>query len=254
MRHQKILQDKLQSQFGYNDYKNYLQKEATEAVYKNEKDIYICMPSGFGKSLCFQLPITIKDNSFAIVISPTIASATHQVNYLKSKQILVYNWDAYTSKKIKFKIKQEMKSRRPKIKLLYITPEQYISSSFQIILKNIQPNVLSYFVIDEVHCLSPWSHDYRHSYRKFVEWPLKRPNVPIIAVTASATKEVIEDIFKTLQMKDPLIFTMPVFRSNLFHDIWFIDNLPDPVQHLKQFIVESLGHVDMSVPKVSILI
>jgi len=189
-----------------------LQKEIVECVL-SQRDALVLMPTGAGKSLCFQLP-ALKMPGVTLVISPLIALMKDQVDYLKGKKITAEFINRTLTRLEIDKIQGEV--RRGKVKILYVAPERLILPEFQIFLKTI---LVSLIAIDESHCISEWGHDFRPEYRNLIMLRKFFPEVPVIALTATATKRVREDIINQLSLSKAKIFISSFNRPNLSYTV-----------------------------------
>ncbi len=206
------------------------QLEIIEAVLAN-KDALAVLPTGAGKSLCYQLPAVFK-NQLVIVISPLIALMKDQVHALQKKEIpagCLYSGQSDDEKRLIFsQINDGGKY------LLYLSPERVQKEGFQ---KWIANRSIALFAIDEAHCVSQWGHDFREEYAGLRILKSLRPDVPVLALTASATPTVLDDIAKNLQLVNPARLVHGFYRPNLYYQV---ETCADE-QEKSKWLVESLN-------------
>lgn len=199
------LTDHLKKWFGYNTFRPY-QEEIIRGI-SRKKDVMAILPTGAGKSLCYQLPALLMEGT-AIVISPLISLMQDQVSALTKNKISA----TFINSSLHPQQFNEIFSRLSQYKLLYIAPERLSDLSFIERLKSLQ---ISFFVIDEAHCISQWGHSFRPDYRQLSLLKANFPELPLMALTATATPEVENDIIALLKMKNPLLVKGSFDRPNL---------------------------------------
>ena len=208
------LSKELKKYFGFSTFKG--QQEAIIKNLLDGKDIFVLMPTGGGKSLCYQLPALISEGT-AIVVSPLIALMKNQVdavNSLSSDQGVAHVLNSSLNKTQTKQVFDDIKSGRTK--LLYVAPESLIKEEYLDFLRDVK---ISFVAIDEAHCISEWGHDFRPEYRNLKLIIDKIADVPVIALTATATPKVQDDIQKTLGMTNALVFKESFNRPNLFYEV-----------------------------------
>ena len=214
MANNKLLVSELKKHFGFDKFKG-----NQEAIIENliaERDTFVLMPTGGGKSLCYQLPALLMEGT-AIVISPLIALMKNQVDAMRNYSEddgIAHFLNSSLSREAITEVKENVRSRITK--LLYVAPESLTKDENIEFLKTVK---ISFFAVDEAHCISEWGHDFRPEYRNI------RPKIneigarPVIALTATATPKVQHDIQKNLGMTDVTVFKSSFNRPNLYYEV-----------------------------------
>lgn len=201
----------LKQYWGYDAFRP-LQEEIINQLLEG-KDIVALLPTGGGKSICFQIPALMLDG-VCIVVSPLIALMKDQVDQLRRRGIIA---DAIYSGMHYREIERIFDNAiLGDTKLLYLSPERLLS---QLTLDKLVQMKISFIAVDEAHCVSQWGHDFRPSYLQIKELRVMFPDIPVMAVTATATKDVVIDIIKQLELKEPKIFKSGFTRDNLSYSV-----------------------------------
>jgi ATP-dependent DNA helicase RecQ len=204
------LREHLQNHFGLDDFRP-MQREVIEDVLLG-KDVLCVMPTGAGKSLCYQLPAVI-DGGLSLIVSPLISLMEDQVQQLTDEGIpallLNSSLTGAEQRKVIAQLHQGFQG------LLYVAPERFFAQSFQSTLEQLRPKL---FAIDEAHCISQWGHDFRPEYSRLGEVRQRLGKPPTIALTATATDDVREDIIRRLQLHEPTVVITGFDRLNLAYE------------------------------------
>src|SRR5574343_26975 len=204
----------LKKYFGFSQFKG-LQEEVIKSIIAKQ-NTFVIMPTGGGKSLCYQLPALIQ-NGTAIVVSPLIALMKNQVDAIRSLSSENGIAHVLNSSLTKTEITQVKKDITSGItKLLYVAPESLTKEEYVEFLQSVP---ISFVAIDEAHCISEWGHDFRPEYRNLRQIIKQLGDVPVIGLTATATPKVQEDILKNLDMTDAKTFKASFNRPNLFYEV-----------------------------------
>jgi ATP-dependent DNA helicase RecQ len=232
----KLLRE-LQDHFGFDGFKQN-QGAIINAVLSG-KDTFVIMPTGGGKSLCYQLPAMMSEG-VAIIVSPLIALMKNQVDlvrgYSAKDNVAHFLNSTLTKKQIKV-VHEDLLSGHTK--MLYVAPETLTKQENLDFFNDLK---ISFFAVDEAHCISEWGHDFRPEYRRLREiMDLVNPTVPVIALTATATPKVQSDIIKNLSLRDPEIFISSFNRPNLYYEIQPKVKKDQTIRSIVKFIVGHKG-------------
>ena len=209
-----LLAQELKKNFGFDSFKG--NQEAIMVNLLNENDTFVLMPTGGGKSLCYQLPSLIMEGT-AIVISPLIALMKNQVDAMRNfseKDGIAHFLNSSLNRQAIDQVKEDVASGVTK--LLYVAPESLTKEENIEFLKTIK---ISFYAVDEAHCISEWGHDFRPEYRRIRPIINEIGNRPVIALTATATPKVQHDIQKNLGMVDAKVFKSSFNRENLYYEV-----------------------------------
>lgn len=214
MTDRKELLDKLQHHFGFSSFKG--DQESIIRSLLNGHDVFVLMPTGGGKSLCYQLPALISEGT-AVVISPLIALMKNQVDSMRQfseDDGIAHFLNSSLNKSAADAVRNDIRTGRTK--LLYVAPESLTKEENIRFLQSVN---VSFYAVDEAHCISEWGHDFRPEYRKIRPIINEIGSHPVIALTATATPKVQHDIQKSLGMIDAVVYKSSFNRENLFYEV-----------------------------------
>ena len=231
------LHKSLQEYFGFDKFKG-TQEKAIESLMAGH-DTFVIMPTGGGKSLCYQLPAMVSEG-VAIIVSPLIALMKNQVDlvrgYSSNDEVAHFLNSTLTKKEIK-EVHDDLLTG--KTKMLYVAPETLTKQEN---LEFFSDLTISFFAVDEAHCISEWGHDFRPEYRRLREMMIQiNPDAPVIALTATATPKVQSDIIKNLDLRNPNVFISSFNRPNLYYEVLPKIKKAQTDEHIVRFIKGTKG-------------
>jgi len=231
------LQKELQKYFGFDSFKGEQEKIIKSVL--DKKDTFVIMPTGGGKSLCYQLPALISDG-VALIVSPLIALMKNQVDLIRGysdDDNIAHFLNSSLSRVQQRKVKADLSEG--KTKMLYVAPETLTKKENIDFFSDIN---ISFVAVDEAHCISEWGHDFRPEYRKLRDMITEiNPELPIIALTATATPKVQDDIIKNLELREPATFVASFNRPNLYYEIVPKINKAQVLKHMVRYIAQHKG-------------
>ena len=229
-----VLHKALHDNFGFDSFKG--NQEAIIKCLLSGKDTFVIKPTGGGKSLCYQLPAMIS-KGVAIIVSPLIALMKNQVDLVRSyssNDDIAHFLNSTLSKKQITIVRNDLLSG--KTKMLYVAPETLTKQENLDFFSDL---TISFFAVDEAHCISEWGHDFRPEYRRLREMMIQiNPDIPVIALTATATPKVQSDIIKNLGLRDANIFISSFNRPNLYYEIQPKIKVDQTIKNIVRFITQ----------------
>ncbi|MES1214122.1 MAG: DNA helicase RecQ [Bacteroidota bacterium] len=227
----------LSEHFGFDKFKDN-QEKIIESVLAGH-DTFVIMPTGGGKSLCYQLPALVSEG-VAIIVSPLIALMKNQVDLVRgysSKDEVAHFLNSTLTKKEITEVHNDLLSGGTK--MLYVAPETLTKQENLEFFSDLK---VSFFAVDEAHCISEWGHDFRPEYRRLREMMIQiNPDVPVIALTATATPKVKSDIIENLDLKDPHIYSSSFNRPNLYYEVLPKVKKEQTLKSIVKFISQNKG-------------
>jgi ATP-dependent DNA helicase RecQ len=231
------LKKELQHYFGFDGFKG--EQEQIIKSILGAKDTFVIMPTGGGKSLCYQLPALISEG-VALIVSPLIALMKNQVDLIRGysdDDNVAHFLNSSLSRVQQRKVKADL--TEGKTKMLYVAPETLTKKENIDFFSDIN---ISFVAVDEAHCISEWGHDFRPEYRKLRDMITEiNPKLPIIALTATATPKVQDDIVKNLDLKEPQIFIASFNRPNLYYEVVPKTSKNQVLKHMVRYISQTKG-------------
>lgn len=230
------LKKSLKEFFGFDSFKG-MQEEIISTIIQGD-DCFVIMPTGAGKSLCYQLPALVSPGT-AIIISPLIALMKNQVDAIRGfgeSDSIAHFLNSSLTKTQTAKVKDDVSSGRTK--MLYVAPETLKKDETIDFLRSVE---VSFVAVDEAHCISEWGHDFRPEYRRIKQIVKEIDDVPMVALTATATPKVQMDIQKSLNMLDAVVFKSSFNRTNLYYEVMPKGSKAQTMKDLISFVNKRKG-------------